>query len=35
MNHNMSPNMEIQRIYAVKSLNDIVFSEEEYDIAAV
>ena len=30
-----TPDLSIRRIYAVKSLNDIVFSEEDYDIAAV
>ena len=30
-----SPDLSIRRIYAVRSLNDIVFSEEDYDFAAV
>ena len=30
-----TPDLSIRRIYAVKSLNDIVFSEDEYDFAAV
>ena len=30
-----TPDLSIRRIYAVKSLNDILFSEEEYDMASV